>query len=64
MAQVCKGVCTRLKPTHFKDSIRFRYQLGQKYCSECALFFYTKEVTCICCKTRLRSKAKSKKYGL
>ncbi|QLH07475.1 hypothetical protein C5F50_10630 [Nitrosopumilus ureiphilus] len=62
MAQSCKGICTRLKSTHHTSYERLRYGSGQKYCSHCTLFFHTEEFTCPCCKIRLRSKPKSKKY--
>lgn len=64
LAQTCRGLCTRFKPTINSDSIRLRYKLGQKYCSQCALFFHTEEFTCPCCKTKLRSKSKSKKHNI
>ena len=64
MAQICKGICSGMKSANTGNPIRFRYRFGQKYCSECALFFNTEEFTCVCCKTRLRSKSKSKKYDL
>ncbi|PJC49880.1 MAG: hypothetical protein CO032_07705 [Nitrosopumilales archaeon CG_4_9_14_0_2_um_filter_34_16] len=64
MAQTCKGICIRFKSTHNTNFERFRYSSGQKYCSYCALFFHTEEVTCPCCRLRLRSKPKSKKYGM
>ena len=59
MAQVCTGLCSRFKPNSFTNNLR--YQIGQKWCSLCALFFMTKEHTCPCCKTRLRSRPRSKK---
>jgi len=64
MAQICKGLCTRLKISTYSDSVRFRYRFGQKYCSNCALFFFTEEFVCSCCKTKLRSKSRGKKYGM
>ena len=59
MAQTCKGVCIRLKSNSFAGNLR--YKIGQKWCSLCALFFHTEEIMCPCCKTRLRSKARSRK---
>ena len=64
MAQICKGLCTKLKSSNYSDTVRFRYRLGQKYCSNCALFFFTEDITCVCCKTKLRSKARSKRHDL
>ncbi|RNJ78991.1 MAG: hypothetical protein D9C04_06195 [Nitrosopumilus sp. B06] len=62
MAQVCRGLCERLKPASFAGNLR--YTIGQKWCSLCALFFFTKEIACPCCKTRLRSKPRSKRREL
>ena len=59
MVQMCKGICERIKSTSFTNNLR--YKIGQKWCSLCALFFFTEENTCPCCKTRLRTKARSKK---
>ncbi|TAK19454.1 MAG: hypothetical protein EPO37_04465 [Nitrosarchaeum sp.] len=58
MAQVCSGICVRLKSKSIPTT--FRYQSGQKWCSLCALFFLTNDYICPCCKTRLRSKRRSK----
>ena len=62
MVQMCRGLCDRLKSTSFTNNLR--YKIGQKWCSLCALFLQTKENTCPCCKTRLRTKARSKKDEL
>ena len=59
MAQVCKGLCERQKSISFTNNLR--YKIGQKWC---ALFLFTEENTCPCCKTRLRTKARSKKCEL
>ncbi|MDH3360864.1 MAG: hypothetical protein OEW86_03875 [Nitrosopumilus sp.] len=59
MGQVCTGLCSRFKPTGFRNNLR--YKIGQKWCSLCALFFMTQQNTCPCCKTRLRSSPRSKK---
>ena len=64
LAQVCKGICEKLKSSTYSDSVRNRYKLGQKYCSECSLFFFTDKFTCSCCKTKLRSKPRSNRHGL
>ncbi|MDH5416213.1 MAG: hypothetical protein OEW55_03160 [Nitrosopumilus sp.] len=61
MAQICIGLCERLKTVSMKNSLR--YATGQKRCSLCEHFFYTKEHNCPCCKTRLRSKPRSKNRG-
>ena len=62
MAQTCKGLCIRFKRMSFPSNLR--YKMGQRWCSLCALFFFTSEIMCPCCKTRLRSKARSKKKNL
>lgn len=58
MAQICNGLCERLKTTSIKNSLR--YQTGQKRCSLCAQYFYTEDVRCPCCTTRLRSKPRTR----
>ena len=58
MAQTCNGLCVRFKKKSFTGNIR--YKIGQKWCSLCALFFHTEERMCPCCKTRLRSKSRSR----
>ncbi len=62
MAQKCTGLCDRLKPKGMSNKLR--YQAGQKWCSLCALFFQTEKYVCQCCKTRLRSNPRSKRYEL
>ena len=62
MTQVCSGLCIRFKSAPLKNSLR--YKVGQKRCSLCALFFITQKNTCSCCKTRLRSRPRSKKDDL
>ncbi|PBO84893.1 MAG: hypothetical protein COA77_07330 [Thaumarchaeota archaeon] len=58
MVQMCNGLCERLKVTSTRNGLR--YKLGQKRCSLCAQFFSTTEISCPCCKTRLRSKPKNR----
>ncbi|KAF6244074.1 hypothetical protein C6988_00360 [Nitrosopumilus sp. b1] len=60
MTQTCKGLCFRFKESGVVGKLR--YKIGQKWCSLCALFFFTQEHMCPCCKTRLRSKPRSKNY--
>ncbi|MGD8300715.1 MAG: hypothetical protein PVG43_05035 [Nitrosopumilaceae archaeon] len=62
MAQTCRGLCERQKPEGVANNLR--YSTGQKWCSLCALFLRTEEFVCLCCKTRLRSKPRSKRYEL
>ena len=61
MGQTCIGLCDRVKTVTMSTSLR--YEAGQKRCSLCAHFFYTKESRCPCCKTRLRSKPRNKNKG-
>ena len=42
MVQMCRGLCERLKSTSFTNNLR--YKIGQKWCSLCALFFFTEEI--------------------
>ena len=58
MAQICIGLCERLKSPPMKN--RLRYRSGQKRCSLCANYFHTENPRCPCCKTRLRSKVRSR----
>lgn len=62
MAQTCKGLCLRFK--QYSVTGNFRYSLGQKWCSLCALFMFSERNLWPCCKTRLRSKSRSKKNDL
>ena len=60
MTQTCTGLCSRFKPNKLPGNTR--YKIGQKWCSLCGLFFFSEEFTCPCCKTKLRSKPKNRKY--
>ena len=73
MTQVCTGVCERYKKESIVSKLKnyttslpanFRYQSGQKWCTLCSQFFFTKEILCPCCRTRLRSKPRTKRYEL
>ncbi|PBO84888.1 MAG: hypothetical protein COA77_07305 [Thaumarchaeota archaeon] len=70
MAQVCKGLCERYKKELITSKLRqaattltgnLRYGAGQKWCTICSQFFFTDNILCSCCKTRLRSKTRSKR---
>ena len=61
MAQICIGLCERLKSNPIRNNLR--YSTGQKRCSLCAYFFHTEESRCPCCKTRLRSKPRTRHRG-
>jgi hypothetical protein len=62
MAQTSKGLSERQKLVSFTNNLR--YKIGQKWCSLWGLFLLIEENTCPCCKTRLRTKARSKKYEM
>ena len=62
MGQTCTGICERLKSESISNNLR--YGSGHKWCSLCELFIETKDYVCKCCKTRLRSKPRSKKQEL
>lgn len=62
MVQICIGLCERLKTAPMRNNLR--YQAGQKRCSLCAHYFNTEDSRCPCCKTRLRSKPRSRKSKL
>lgn len=55
---MCNGICERLKTDSTQNGLR--YKTGQKRCSLCAHFFHTENISCPCCKTRLRSKPKNR----
>ena len=59
MSQVCRGLCAREAPT--KMHWGKRYDSGQKRCSLCDPFFVTPHFLCPCCRTRLRSRPRSRR---
>ena len=68
--QVCSGLCDRYKKESLKEKLvklskslpgQFRYKNGQRWCTLCAQFITTQEILCPCCKTRLRSKPRTKR---
>ncbi|QLH06240.1 hypothetical protein C5F50_03470 [Nitrosopumilus ureiphilus] len=59
MGQICKGICERLKPNSMPNNLR--YKSGQKRCGLYNCFLEYEGAFCPCCKTRLRSKPRSKK---
>ncbi|MFB5634196.1 MAG: hypothetical protein ACE5SV_04975 [Candidatus Nitrosomaritimum aestuariumsis] len=69
MAQVCSGLCDRLKKESKAEKLKkfskflpgnFRYSNGQKWCALCAQYIKTESYLCPCCKTRLRSNRRNK----
>ncbi|WP_148550857.1 hypothetical protein [Candidatus Nitrosotenuis cloacae] len=56
MSTMCKGICTDYKAE--RTANRFRYDLGQKRCTNCSLYLQVETVNCPCCGSRLRSKAR------
>jgi len=59
MAQ-CKGRCQQNK-INKNPSLGSMFALGFKKCSICGVFFDQTELNCICCKTLLATKPKSKR---
>jgi uncharacterized paraquat-inducible protein A len=59
VVQICKGMCLTYKTESMPDTQR--YKSGQKRCNRCEYFFRIDEIFCPCCKTRLRTKTRSKK---
>ena len=57
MSNICKGICIRKKAGG--SSNRLRDALGQKFCSICKIYFDQDDLRCKCCKTKLRTKARS-----
>ncbi len=69
MAQVCSGLCDRLKKESKAEKLKkfskflpgnFRYSNGQKWCALCAQYIITESYLCPYCKTRLRSNRRNK----
>lgn len=56
MGSSCKGICVNFKAA--KIANRFRYDIGQKRCSYCAIYMQVDSINCPCCGSRLRSKAR------
>jgi len=42
-------------------SNKIRYEIGQKRCTFCGIFFSSEDIRCICCKAVLRTKPRSRK---
>lgn len=59
LGRTCKGICEMHKAEPIPN--RFRYELGQKRCTFCGLFFATSDIRCPCCKAVLRTKPRGKK---
>ena len=69
MAQVCSGLCDRLKKESKAEKLKkfskflpgnMRYSNGQKWCALCAQYMVTESYLCPCCKTRLLSNRRNK----
>ena len=43
-------------------SNKIRYEIGQKRCTYCGIFFSSEDIRCICCKAVLRTKPRSRIY--
>ena len=59
MAQVCKGLCSRIKAVIIPR--KMRYESGLKWCALCSRYLNVDEFICPCCKTKLRTKSRNKK---
>lgn len=57
MSNSCKGICIRYKSKIPANKVR--YDNGQKFCSICKIYFDQDDLRCKCCKTKLRTKARS-----
>lgn len=53
---VCKGICDRYESKSPSDSNRHRYELGQKWCTDCEIFLKWDKPNCPCCGNKLRTK--------
>jgi len=60
MAAICKGICEDYRADSFSN--KFRYALGQKRCTNCAIYLDVQSICCPCCGARLRSKARHKAH--
>ena len=58
MANTCNGLCELIKSTNISNSKK--YEKGQKRCTLCSVFFKTTCLRCPCCKTKLRTKSRTK----
>lgn len=55
----CKQMCADSKASKPADG-RGRYEVGQRRCNTCGVFFDTANMHCQCCGTKLRTKPRSK----
>jgi hypothetical protein len=56
MVHICKDICHRYKAPHTLKSKR--YENGQKFCDQCAVFIKWDGIWCPCCGHKLRVKPK------
>ena len=59
MGALCKGLCLEFKQEKIPNAKK--YQLGQKRCSWCEIWFETENIRCPCCKMILRTKSRNKR---
>ena len=59
MGATCKGLCLEFRQDKIPNSQK--YQVGQKRCSWCEIWFSTDEIRCPCCKMILRTKSRNKR---
>ncbi len=58
MGIICRGICDQFRVKI--ASRQPRYSVGYKRCTFCAAYFSTPDSRCPCCKTKLRTRARSK----
>ena len=56
----CKGVCINYKSTSLH--MGQKYSSGVKRCTECQIFMEIIDNRCPCCRTKLRTRSRNKKY--
>jgi len=59
MGRTCRGICQLHEAKSAPNKIR--YEIGQKRCTFCGIFFSIGDARCICCKAVLRTKSRGKK---
>lgn len=57
----CKGICTRYRAANSWDA-KSHYISGHKRCQICQIFVESEGLRCPCCRNRLRTKPRNKKY--
>jgi len=58
MGRTCRGICQFQKAEPTPNKIR--YEIGQKRCTFCGIYFLIDDTRCPCCGVVLRTKARNK----